>query len=73
MEKNIIAEQDLNIERNIRRIIELVWYDTDKYPRMVDLYRVTGLCERTVYRYAHRYHLPTRKAIRRNNLKSTFV
>lgn len=66
-------EQDLNIERNIRRIIELVWYDTDKYPRMVDIYKATGLCERTIYRYAQRYGLPARKTIIRRNLKPVIV
>lgn len=64
--------EDLNIERTIRRILELVWYDTNKYPRMADLYKATGMCERTVYRYAHRYGFPARKTIIRENLKPQY-
>ena len=65
--------QDLNIESNIRRIITMVWNDVASYPKLSDVYRVTGLCERTLYRYAKRYDLPPRKRLIRNLKETQYV
>ena len=65
--------QDLNIESNIRHIITMVWNDVATYPKLSDVYRVTGLCERTLYRYAKRYDLPPRKRLIRNLKETQYV
>ena len=65
--------QDLNIESNIRRIITTAWNDVASYPKLSDVYRVTGLCERTLYRYAKRYELPSRKRLIRNLKETEYV
>lgn len=57
--------EELNLERMTRNVIEKCWNDIQKYPKMEDIYRVTGLSERTVYRYAKRYNLPPRKTLRK--------
>lgn len=64
--------EDLNIERNIRRIVEKLWYDVEKYPKVKDIYAVTGLSERTLYRYVNQYQFPRRKKIIRDSLKPQY-
>lgn len=59
--------EDLNIERNVVRILRYCWYNTDKFPTVPHISEITGLPERMLYRYAHSNSWPRRKDIKKEN------
>lgn len=58
--------EDLNLERNIFKIIEYCWYNRKRFETVEDISRVTKLSVRTVSRIAYSHNLPHRYFIHKD-------
>lgn len=58
-------EEDLNLERNIFKIIEYCWYNKKRFPTIDDIAKVTKYSSRTITRIASNHKLPFRQNISR--------
>ena len=58
-------EEDLNLDRNIFKIIEYCWYNKRRFPTVDDIAKVTKYSPRTITRIASNNSLPYRHTISR--------
>lgn len=58
-------EEDLNLDRNIFKIIEYCWYNKRRFPTIDDIAKVTKYSARTITRIASKNDLPYRQNISR--------
>ena len=58
-----VPGEDLNIERNLEKLLRKAWNDIAKYPTMKQLADAVLVGERTLYTYAKKYHWPNRGAV----------
>jgi hypothetical protein len=75
---DVNPNEDLNIYRNISRILEYCWFDIERFPSVEDIAETMGYCTRHVSTLARMNNLPHRgmvtKEIRNaSNKKSTQV
>lgn len=59
-------EEDLNIERNVFKIIECCWYNRKRFKTIEDIAMVTKASPKTIYRIARDNNLPYRYLINSN-------
>lgn len=50
-------EEDLNLGRMRDRVIKYCWLNQDRFPKVADISRVTGVHERTIKKVAKRLEL----------------
>ena len=59
-----IEGEDLNIENNIRSILNKCWFDLNKFKTVTDVAAAMGINERVVHKWVKKYKLPNRKKLK---------
>ena len=55
--------EDLNIYRNISKILEYCWFNTERFPLVEDIAEAMGYCTRHVTTLARMNNLPHRNIV----------
>jgi predicted nucleotidyltransferase len=56
-------EEDLNLERNILKIVKYCWYNKRRFHTINDIANATKYTKKMLRRIAEKYDLPDRKTI----------
>jgi predicted transcriptional regulator len=58
--------EDLNLERNVFKIVEYCWYNKKRFNTIEDIASVTKISTRTITRIAYNNNLPFRQTIHKD-------
>jgi len=60
---NPVEGEDLNLQRNVQRILTKCWTDRGKYPNSASIQFALGISERSIYRLVRFFGLPRRNTL----------
>lgn len=58
--------EDLNLERNVFKIVEYCWYNKKRFSTIEDIAKVTKVSPKTIARIAYNNNLPFRQTIHKD-------